>query len=154
MKWLISLLIDTLIWLKGPNFTVKSKRYIDHEGFVRCGHGPDGLNKIIEYVYNLGTMWYYGKVWPPAFSSRGAPIKKAILSSGVDITEQVLRFAGPRKNEITPCAFIKFTKRWKFRFIPPFRIQLSLEVYVEPVCETIFIETVLNQYFQVEPDKI
>jgi hypothetical protein len=149
MRWII----DTLLWFRGQNFTVKSVHHIDREGFIRPGPGID--HSLTEYIYNLKTMWYFGGTeWPPVFTSRCRPIKKVIRESGTDITSQVLMFAGPLKNEISPIAFVDFTKRWKFRFRSPCGIQLSLETHVEHVNETVYVETVLNQCFRVEPDKI
>ena len=143
---------QTLLWIKGRNFTIKSVHHIDREGFIRPG--PGDLFSLTEYVYNLKTMWNYGSEWPPKFLSRERPIKKVTRSSGADITNQVLAFSGPRKNELTPLAFVDFNKKWKLRFRAPCGIQLSLETHVEPVNDTIHIETILNQCFQVEPSRI
>jgi hypothetical protein len=148
MMWII----DTLLWARGQNFTVKSVHHIDREGFIRPG--PGDIYSLTEYVYNLKTMWNYGSEWPPKFLSRERPIKKVTRASGTDITDHVLAFSGPRKNEITPIAFLNFTKTWKLRFRSPCGIQLSRETRIEPVNEPIYVETVLNQYFRVEPDKI
>jgi hypothetical protein len=82
------------------------------------------------------------------------PIKKVTRESGADITSHVIKFAGPRKNEITPLAFVDFTKRWKFRFRSPCGIQVSREIFLEPVHESIIIDTIFNQRFRVEPGKI
>lgn len=153
MKWILEWITSTLMWIRGRNFTIKSVRHVDSEGFIRPGPGE---HTITEYIYNLKTMWYFGgSEWPPKFSSLGGrPIKKVTRSSGTDITSQVLMFAGPRKNELTKIAFVNFVKRWKFRFRFPCGIQVSREDCVEPVNETIYVENVLNQCFQVEPSKI
>ena len=150
MGW-ISWFIDMLILFKGPNFKVKSISHIDHEGFLRPGPGQ---STITEYIYNLKTLWNFGgSTWPPIFHEKGPPIKRVIrMPSGTDITGHVLRFAGPRRNEITPCAFLRFTKKWKIR-ARPFGVQISLEDYVEPVNENIQVETIFNQCFQLEPSK-
>ena len=150
-KWILDLVTRTLLWIRGRNFTVKSIHHIDREGFIRCGPGE---RTITQYVYNLKTMWYYGIEWPPKFSSRERPIKKVTRESGKDITDHVLAFAGPLKNELTPMAFADFTRRWKIRFRSPCGIQLSREVHIQPVNETLYVETILNQCFQVEPGKI
>jgi hypothetical protein len=155
MRWIQNFIIDALIFFKGPNFKIKSISHVDHEGFIRTGRGRHTENTIIEYVYNLKTMWHFGETeWPPTFSSTMKPIKKVTRESGADITSQVLSFAGPRKNEITPLAFVDFTKRWKFRFRSPCGIQFSHEICLEPVHENVIVDTILNQRFRVGPSKI
>jgi hypothetical protein len=101
-----------------PNFTILS--------IFNLKKGKDGVwlektdtlapNSIVEYKYNRKNLKYYfiGGDWPPFFKRRKR-INKVIYDEK-DITQEVLKFAGPRKCDFNPLSLLRITKKPRLRF--------------------------------------
>lgn len=88
-------LFDVFMFFKRKNFTVTRE--------FKMGENVH----IWEYTYNMSR--YLTDVWPPnTSSSSGFPIKSVIREDdGSDVTENVLKFSGPRKNYVNPVSLFK-----------------------------------------------
>jgi len=84
---------------RGHNFTVTRE-------FEHCGV------KVYEYVYNFKR--YLTDTWPPQIIFTKPSIRTVVTEDGRDVTQDVLRFAGPRKNIISPLSLVVF--KWKVTF--------------------------------------
>lgn len=116
MLWLV----DTIT----PNFTIT--RRFD--------------NGIVEYVYS--SKKYFTDVWPPK-TCTSFPIKSVIREDGVDVTRNVLKFSGPKRNYINPLGvqLIKKKVTWKYH---NFGIRFELGDYFEEYHGTITVTDIFG----------
>jgi len=87
--------------LRGHNFLITNE-------FDHCGV------KVYEYTYNFKK--YLTDTWPPQILFTVPPIREVITEDGMDVTRDVLRYAGPRKNIINPLSIVTFRWRWTIKF--------------------------------------
>jgi len=106
-------LFEVFLYFKRSNFTVTREFRI-------------GDVTVKEYTYNMSR--YYTDTWPPNTSAgTGFPILSVIREGdGVDITQSVLKFSGPRKNYINPLSVCTRKKKIHVRFVN-FGVRVSLE---------------------------
>lgn len=97
------MLLDILLFFKKKNFT--RTREVD------IGNGV----VLTEYVYNMRK--YFTDVWPPKMAGRDFPIRHAIREDGLDITTNILSFAGPMKNYINPIGAYTRRKKLSIEFV-------------------------------------
>jgi hypothetical protein len=81
---------------RGNNFEVTRE-------FTRCGV------TVYEYLYNFKR--YFTDTWPPPIVFTKPPITKVVTEDGEDVTRDVLKYAGPRKNIINPLSLVVF--KWR-----------------------------------------
>lgn len=119
LKNIFMWIADVLQHMKPVNWTINSIKNV-------CG------TKIIRYFYNGKTYKYIGYHLPVSVA-RGffAPIKKA-LWNGKDVTERVIKFAGPRHDFYgkTPDLNKMFYKILNKKWIPTFSVHIGPGLHV------------------------
>jgi hypothetical protein len=81
---------------RGENFRVVRE-------FEYCGV------TVYEYMYNFKR--YLTDTWPPPIIFTKPLIRDVVTDDGRNVTQDVMRYAGPRKNIISPLSLVVF--RWK-----------------------------------------
>lgn len=106
-------LFDFFMYFKRRNFTVTREFKM-------------GDITVKEYTYNMKR--YYTDTWPPNTSAgTGFPIMSVIREGDCkDVTNEVLKFSGPRKNYVNPLSLCTRKKRIHIRIIN-FGIRVQLE---------------------------
>lgn len=120
MRWLL----DTFV----PNFTVT--RSFVHED-----------KTIYEYVYS--SKRYLTDTWPPKTNHFGFPIKKVIREDGKDVTENVLRFSGPKRNFVHNLGVCTIKKKIFTKF-HNFGIRITIEDYIEKYNGTVYVSDIFG----------
>lgn len=101
-----------------------------------------GNTRIKEYTYNKTT--YYTDVWPPK-KGYGPTIKRVVRDlDGIDVTKNVLKFAGPMKNYINNFGVCMVKKRIIFTFSSWYKINISYGYVYEPYEGTITVTDTLG----------
>lgn len=100
---MLARLFDVFVYFKKRNFTVTKEFKI-------------GDVTVKEYTYNLSR--YYTDTWPPNTSAGSLPIHSVIRDDdGLDVTKQVLKFSGPRKNYVNPLGTFTSKKKIHVNFV-------------------------------------
>ncbi len=95
-------LLDLFLFFKDDNFTIKNEIQM-------------GVHRVWEYVYNMKR--YFTDTWPPNLRlGAGPPIRSVTRDDGVDVTERVIKFSGPRRNYINPLSLYTIVKKWRVTF--------------------------------------
>jgi hypothetical protein len=123
-------LLDVILFFKTKNFTITD--VIDYDG-----------KNVYEYEYNFKK--YRTDVWPPDTVTRGPVIKSVIRHDGVDVSEHVLKFAGPRKNIVNPMGLVSYRRRFRIRFIWPGGISISYENVPEKFQGCVTVVDIFNK---------
>ena len=136
---MIERLFNVFLYFKKGNFTVTREFEI-------------GGVTVKEYTYNLSR--YYTDTWPPnTLAGSGFPIFKVVRDEdGADITTQVLKFAGPRKNYVNPLS--TFVHRYRVRVrCSIFGIRVSLEKAWFPYTGNVTVTDILGgkRTLQIDP---
>ncbi len=95
------MMMNIILLFKQSNFSIIRKFYIDE------------TKQITEYVYN--SHKFFTDTWPPNTTTKGTPIKSVIRDDGKDITETVLKYAGPLKCYVNPISLNTFKKKLRLR---------------------------------------
>ncbi len=97
---------------------------------------------IHEYVYNSKT--YYSDVWPPDTSCRDFPISTVVREDGKNITEQVLKFSGPRRNYVNPISISDFYKRITINLKKFGRIRFEIKEFFKKYCGEVTVTNIFG----------
>lgn len=133
-KSVMNALLSAIIFFKGNNFTVLKEYDII----------PDRVH-VKEYRYNMGR--FLTDVWPPNVfgGGSGLPIKSAVREKdGSDVTEMVLKFAGPKKNYVNPVSVFYKRKRFRVDFQNFGRIRFVIEDAWEPYNGNVVVTDILG----------
>jgi hypothetical protein len=128
----MNFLLDVVVFFKGKNFTIL--REFDIGGNV----------KVKEYRYNMGK--FLTDVWPPNVSGgSGFPIKLAVRESdGLDVTETVLKFSGPKRNYVHPLSVCLKRKRVRLDYTTFGVLRVLFEDVWEPYIGNVIVTDILG----------
>lgn len=129
-------LILNLIYFFSPkNYKIKS-----------IEHFENGTKKI-DYYFGSRLYTHIGDSFPPVFTTRKFPIKRAITDDGEDVTHIISKYTGPM-NSFEPCTSFIFHKRI-YKFCVSFKnfgISFQIKPFLLPgVKKEVSIVNILNQ---------
>ena len=125
-------LFQIILKLLKPNFSILSIKKLKR---AKCGFWLEPVKEIseqciVEYKYNSNILKHLNPTtWPPVFKGR-LPITKVVYQ-GEDVTDPILKFAGPLKSEFNSFGLFKVSKRPKLKFGPNLRVSLYWCDFVE-----------------------
>jgi hypothetical protein len=124
-------LFNAFLYFKKGNFTVTREFKF-------------GNVVVKEYTYNMSR--YYTDTWPPnILAGTGFPIFKVVREDdGVDVTNQVLKFSGPRKNYVNPLSTCTYTNKVSIQCVN-FGIRIRIEKIWIPYTGNVIVTDILGR---------
>lgn len=106
----------------------------------------DGTKKI-DYYFGSKLYTHLGDTFPPVFTTRKFPIRKALCDTGQDVTRIISRYLGPM-NSFEPCTSYIFHER-KYKFGVCFK-NFGISFFIKPILvrgspKNIHIINIFNQ---------